>query len=316
MRISVLIPCYNAASFIEATLESVLANLELEDEVILVDDHSEDDSMKSARRWLEDKGVKNTVVLNPDKGACSARNHAFELSSGELIQWLDADDILAAGKIKQQKQHIKENLSTLVVSPFRPFTGDPVTGIISDGREWAVSSILTPSDWMASGQMTIPACWLGHRTVFENAGPWDNRLHVNQDGEYFARALAAADSVHYESGTEVYYRKGVSGSVSQFTADKAESLYKSVESIHRTALSLEDSTRMRQMVANLYQHAIYTAYPHCSPGQELAESQLQLLPTPDIQNPNAISPLSKAFTRVFGWKALTRARMLRNRLVQ
>ena len=311
---SILIPCFNAASFIEATLESVLNNMEKEDEVILVDDHSEDDSMGRAQRWLDGKGAKHTVALNPSKGACAARNHALALSKGDFIQWLDADDLLAKNKIARQKQHLRSNPSTVVVSPFRPFVGDPRTGIISDDREWPSSSDLSPSDWLASGQVTIPACWLGHRTVFENAGAWDTTLKVNQDGEYFARVLAAADAVQVEPGVEVYYRRGVAGSVSHFTAEKAESLYRSVESIHQTAISLEDSTRMRQMVANLYQHAIYTAYPHCPKGQKRAESQLERLPTPDIHNPNAISALSKTFTRVFGWKALTRARMLRHRL--
>lgn len=310
---SILIPCFNAASFIEATLKSALANMEQEDEVIVVDDHSEDDTFARAQRWLQDKGAKHKVALNPSKGACAARNHAFELSSGDFIQWLDADDLLAKGKIVRQKQHLRSNPSTLIVSPFRSFVGDPITGIISDEREWPSSSDLSPSDWLASGQMTIPACWMGHRTVFETAGPWDTTLKVNQDGEYFARVLAAADAVQFESGVEVYYRRGIQGSVSHFTANKAESLYRSVESIHNTALSLEDSTRMRQMVANLYQHAIYTAYPHCPQWQERAERQLTLLPTPKIQNPNAISSFSKAFTRAFGWKALTRARMLRHR---
>ena len=314
MMVSILIPCFNAASFIEATLESVLTNMEQEDEVIIVDDHSEDDSMGRAQRWLDEKEAKHTVVLNPSKGACAARNHALALSRGDLIQWLDADDLLAKDKIAQQKQHLRSNPSTLVVSPFRPFVGNPRTGIISDGREWPSSSDLSPSDWLASGQMTIPACWLGHRSVFEAAGPWDNSLKINQDGEYFTRVLASAEVVHFESEAEVYYRREVKGSVSRFSPEKVDSLFRSTESMERTALSLEDSHRMRQMVANRWQQFIYTAYPSRPDLIQAAQSKLQSLPAPNISNPNAVSTLSKLVSRTLGWKALTQARLLRSKI--
>ena len=313
-KVSVLIPTYNAAPYLDETLMSVVSQIRQTDEIVIIDDHSTDDSLHVAHKILGQEHANHIIKKNPNKGACSARNHALEMATGTLIQWLDADDILGTEKIERQRQWLLNKPHSISIAPFRPFKDNIDTGIIKENRQWPAKQSNSPAEWLSSNFMTIPACWLGHRTVFENAGPWDTSLKVNQDGEYFARVLAATDAVHYESKVEVYYRRGVKRSVSQFTANKAESLYRSVESIHKTALSIEDSTRMRQMVANLYQHAIYTAYPHCPEGQEQAERQLERLPTPDIQNPNAISALSKAFTRVFGWKALTRARMLRHRL--
>jgi hypothetical protein len=173
---------------------------------------------------------------------------------------------------------------------------------------------MTGADWLASGKMTIPACWLASKQLFAEAGPWDTQLNVNQDGEYFARVLAKAKSVYFKPEVNVWYRRGVNGSVSQFTAEKAESLFASVDSIHRTALALEDSNRMLQMVANRYQHAIYTAYPHFPDGIAKAQEKLQSLPTPTISNPNAVSPLSRFVSTTMGWKTLTQARLLRARL--
>lgn len=173
---------------------------------------------------------------------------------------------------------------------------------------------MTGADWLASGKMTIPACWLASKHLFAEAGPWDTQLKVNQDGEYFARVLAKAKSVYFKPEVNVWYRRGVSGSVSQFTDEKAESLFASEESILKTALALEDSHRMRQMVANRYQHAIYTAYPHCPDGIAKAKTALRSLPKPTISNPNAVSLLSKVIAAVFGWRTLTRLRLLRNNL--
>ena len=162
--------------------------------------------------------------------------------------------------------------------------------------------------------MTIPACWIGHRSVFEAAGPWDTSLRVNQDGEYFARTLASAERIHFEPDTQVWYRRGIADSVSSFTPAKADSLFRSIASIQKTALSLEDSPRMRQMVANKYQHAIYTAFPHCPEGMAKAKKELETLPKPNISNPNAVSALSKGFASIFGWKSLTRLRMFKAQL--
>ncbi|MDA8695957.1 glycosyltransferase family 2 protein [Flavobacteriales bacterium] len=311
---AILIPCYNAADFLEATLQSAVENMEVGDELVLVDDHSKDESFSLAKKFLSHSGVNFTASKNPSKGACAARNHALSISKNPLIQWLDADDILGKDKLKEQKLKLAGNPNSILVSPFVPFIGNPETGFLDEHRDWNYPEVLTGADWLASGQMTIPACWLGPRHLFEHAGPWDTQLKVNQDGEYFARVLAQAKSVIFEPNVTVWYRRGNNASVSQFSAEKAASLFASVDSIHKTTLALEDSPRMRQMLSNRYQHAIYTAYPHCQAGIEKARSALKGLPKPTISNPNAMSPMSQCISSIFGWKMLTRFRLLRNKL--
>ena len=309
---AILIPCYNAADYLEATLQSAVDNMDESDELVLIDDHSEDQSLSVAKEFLHQSGVNFTATKNPSKGACAARNHALSISKNPWVQWLDADDILGKDKLKQQKLKLAGNPNSIVVSPFVPFIGDPENGALHEDRDWSCREVLTGADWLAEGRMTIPACWLGPRHLFEQAGPWDTRLKVNQDGEYFARVLAQAESVIFEPNVTVWYRRGVSGSVSQFTAEKAESLFASEESILKTALALEDSYPMRQMVANRHQHAIYTAYPHSPDGIARAKKILRSLPNPTISNPNAVSSLSKFISATLGWKVLSQARIIRS----
>ena len=314
MNVSILIPCFNASRFVLETLGSAIQNMEPGDEIVLVDDHSSDDSMAKATAFLQQSGVDHQIASNPDKGACAARNHALSLAKGKLIQWLDADDLLGAAKVATQRQHLHPGEKSLVVSPFQTFLEKADDNRASDECDWASVAPPSPANWLASGNMTVPACWLGNRVVFEAAGPWDTSLEVNQDGEYFARALAAAEALHLETRVRVHYRRGVPGSVSRFTAQKAPSLFRSIHSIHNTALSLEDSPRMRQMIANRYQHAIYTAYPHCPEGIREARKKLADLPKPTIPNPNAISLLSRVICLLLGWKTLSQLRLLRDRL--
>lgn len=314
MMVSVLIPCYNASPFLKETLESCILNLLPSDEIILIDDHSEDNSMEMAQNFLERSSVQFRVESNTKKGACSARNMAFELSKGDLIQWLDSDDLLGPNKIPHQRDKLSHQSRGLAVSPFIPFVGNTRTGIIAEERTWPSELHMSPADWLSQGHMTIPACWLGHRTVFGDAGPWNPKLTVNQDGEFFARALANAEDVTFCDDSHVFYRRGIPCSVSSFTPEKAESLLESVKLIHSTALTVEHSPRMAQMVANTIQHAIYTAYPYASDKIEEASRMLEQLPSPTIGNPNAVSPFSKLINQTFGWKSLTQLRLLRNRI--
>lgn len=313
-KVSVLIPTYNASPFLEATLLSVVTQIRHTDEIIIIDDHSDDGSLELAKEVLKHNHPNHIAEKNLNKGACSARNRALELSTGTLIQWLDADDILGKGKIDNQRQRLQKDTACIAVAPFIPFAGTIESGIIQDNRTWPAKGEMSAASWLSKAFMTIPACWLGHRTVFEAAGPWNTLLKINQDGEYFTRVLAQAETVLFDPNIEVFYRRNLSNSVSQFSADKAESLYLSIASIHQTALGLEDSFRMRQMVANRYQHAIYSAYPHFPEGQTKAQNQLKTLPPPTISNPNALSPLSQIISQVFGWKTLTRLRLLRKEL--
>jgi hypothetical protein len=303
MNVSVLIPCFNASRFILETLDSTIQNMEHGDDIVLVDDHSTDDSMAKAAAFLQQTGVNHQIKTNPGKGACAARNHALSLAKGHLIQWLDADDLLGAAKVATQRQHVHPGGKALVVSPFHSFVSKAANINENKKCDWVSLPQPSPADWLASGNMTVPACWLGNREVFEAAGPWDTSLQVNQDGEYFTRALAAAEELHVETQVRVYYRRGIPGSVSHFTAEKAPSLLQSIHSIHKTVLSVEDSPRMRQMIANRYQHAIYSAYPHCPEGIREVKKQLAGLPKPTIHNPQTISRTSRFFSFIIGWKA-------------
>lgn len=315
MKTSILIPAFNAANTLEATLLScVVQGQEIIEEIIVVDDHSDDRTQEVFDSIAQRHPELNWIwAVNPEKGACSARNHAFQLSRGDFIQWLDADDILGPKKLEVQRNILSGNGDSIVTSPFRPFRGSPATGIIVDPRNWNLARSHSPEDWLSMDPMCIPACWLMPRSCARKAGPWNESLLVNQDGEYFARVIASADQVIFDHTVEVFYRRE-GGGVSMFTAEKAESLFRSIESMANTALQIEDSERMRQMISNRWQQFIYTSYPHAPELLELARQKLTHLPTPNVANPNEVSKVSKAFSAIFGWKALTQARRLKSKL--
>src|SRR5262245_15362018 len=89
--VSVLIPAYNAESWIADTIQSALAQTWPCKEVVVVDDGSTDGTLAVARRFAS----KNVLVVTQEnQGAAAARNRAFSLCQGDYVQWLDADDLL------------------------------------------------------------------------------------------------------------------------------------------------------------------------------------------------------------------------------
>ena len=111
MKASILIPAYNAAEFIGETLAScVQQGRDCIEEIIVINDHSEDDTRGVVERF-QAKHPEIHIILedNPTKGACSARNHSLSLAKGDAIQWLDADDLLGERKLEAQLELLQQN---------------------------------------------------------------------------------------------------------------------------------------------------------------------------------------------------------------
>lgn len=107
--ISIVTPCFNCGKFIAETIESVQAQTYQNWEMIIIDDCSEDDSVAIARRYAaKDSRIKVNVCKN-NYGAALARNIAIEMSRGEYLAFLDADDLWVPTKLEKQLRFMQEN---------------------------------------------------------------------------------------------------------------------------------------------------------------------------------------------------------------
>ncbi|MGH2567490.1 MAG: glycosyltransferase family 2 protein, partial [Bacteroidota bacterium] len=96
--VSILIPCHNAERWIKGAINSALAQDYSHKEVIIVDDGSTDNSWEIIQGY----GPRIRAERTSNNGACAARNYLLQLSKGEWLQYLDADDYLLPGKISSQ----------------------------------------------------------------------------------------------------------------------------------------------------------------------------------------------------------------------
>jgi len=93
MKVSIVIPCYNAERYLAQCLESVLAQSEADYEVILVDDGSKDGTLAVAKAYAA-RDARISVCHQENAGVCAARNLGLERARGEWITFVDSDDLL------------------------------------------------------------------------------------------------------------------------------------------------------------------------------------------------------------------------------
>jgi len=301
--VSILIPAYNAEEWIAYTLQSAIAQTWPRKEIIVVDDGSRDRTAKIARRFAS-KGV--TIVSTENRGLCGAVNHALRLSHGDYIQELDADDLLAPDKIERQLAALREGDSRrlLFSSSWAYFYYRTRSARFVHN---SLCQDLSPVEWllrkMGENLYMQTATWLTSRELAEAAGPWDTRLHYDQDGEYFARVLLASEGTRFVSGTGVFYRVTGSNRISYIgnSVRKRDSLLLSMRLHIQYLRSLEDSERVRKACLTYVQNWYHNFYPERSD----TVAELQALAA-QLQGHLEVPRLRWKYAwmkPIFGWKA-------------
>jgi glycosyltransferase involved in cell wall biosynthesis len=265
-KVSILMPCYNSADFIDDAIQSCIQQTYENIEIIVVDDGSSDQSVAIARKWeAQHKNIR--VYQQENSGACRARNIAFEKSTGDYIMYLDADDIMSPNKINEQIAILAGKTSDSVATcKWDRFYND-----ISDGtfpvykcyKNYVLGIDLLVDLW-SSGEMFAASCYLVSRQLVQQAGPWNEELKKNQDGDFFVRVLMHARSVYFCDKAKVYYRTGSYSSVSKDNS-KAK-LISLLESFigYKKILKYEDSQRTRMALArnfSLFCYLYNSKYP-------------------------------------------------------
>jgi glycosyltransferase involved in cell wall biosynthesis len=127
--ITAILPVRNAASWLPKTFTSVLANLETEDELIVIDDGSTDSSLEIINRLAANRDIK--VLKGNRKGLVQALNLGLENASHDWIARFDADDFYPSERIKRQRMQITHGLGAIFCDYEILINGKKSLGIIA-----------------------------------------------------------------------------------------------------------------------------------------------------------------------------------------
>ncbi len=187
--VSIIIPAYNRTDLLRETLVSCLVQTYRNYEVIVVDDGSEEDIAKVVELVCLDFDAPGVVryIRQSNLGSNVARNRGLSEAMGELIQFLDSDDLLHPDKIEIQRQILLKSPDLDMVfgldEYFHDWPGDMQV-------LWNTPNCQSDVDRFLWDDPVFSACSpLWRRSALERIGPWDERLLCWQDWEFHVRAL-------------------------------------------------------------------------------------------------------------------------------
>jgi glycosyltransferase involved in cell wall biosynthesis len=193
MLISVIVPVYNGERYLADAIASVWRQTSASLELIIVDDGSTDGTAALVR----DLGPKVRVARQINQGPAVARNHGLELATGDLIAFIDADDLWPDDKLRLQ-------LPILLADP----AVQMVLGKVQ--RLWSMEDsagnrrfeLRTPP-W---GELLL-GCGLFRRAVFARIGPFDPTLRTGEDTDWFLRAREVGVATAMLEQVTLFYRR-------------------------------------------------------------------------------------------------------------
>lgn len=178
-RISVIVPVYNGIRYLQAALNSVLGQTRPADEIIVVNDGSTDGTAELLNALEQDR---LTVIHQDNRGAADARNRGIQASHGNLIAFLDADDLWEPEKLRIQETFMDEHPDIgYVCCRLAEFHADDLTD------EQRAHTPLRTGDQVA----TLPSTAMVRISVLDRTGLFDPRWKT---GEFLDWCLRAVES--------------------------------------------------------------------------------------------------------------------------
>jgi len=197
---SVIIPVYNGARYLPATLATVARQTVAPLEVLVVDDGSTDDSAEVVEAFrTAHPELPLRLIRQENAGQSATRNRAVELAAGDLIAFLDQDDRWAPRHIEVLSAPFARDEGVgLSYGDFDEIDGD---GNIVVRGFLAVHNVLHPRssimEWLGTDTMVIPTASMVRREAFLEVGGFDPRLIGYEDDDLWVRMFRAGWRAHF-----------------------------------------------------------------------------------------------------------------------
>lgn len=195
--VSVVMPCFNAARYVRAAIDSIMLQSEMALEIVFVDDGSTDDSAAIAQSYAP----VLRYIRQDNAGISAARNAGIEAARGDMLAFLDADDVWTPGSLATRWQALQSAPSpACVFGALEAFYSEELS---SEQRGSFSSRGESPS------AARFPGTMLMARTDFLKVGLFDRNLPV---GEMIAwLAMAERAGVHFVTIDDLVLRRRLHG---------------------------------------------------------------------------------------------------------
>jgi len=194
--VSIIVPCYNQAQYLDEALQSVLNQTNANWECIIVNDGSPDNTEEVATKWLE-KDSRFKYIYKENGGLSSARNAGIDIATGEFILPLDADDKIGQDYLRLALQaFVNDNLLKVVYCKAEKF-GNAI-------GEWDLPNFSLEK--LARTNMIFCSA-VFKKSEWERVGGYDsNMIYGLEDWEFWIAILKEGGNVKCIDYIGFYYR--------------------------------------------------------------------------------------------------------------
>lgn len=269
-----IVPVYNASRYINECINSLINQSYPNIEIIVVDDGSTDDSLRVLQSY------SSIVVLRQkNKGASAARNYGLSVATGELVQFLDADDYIGENKIEiQVKQWMQMPDSQTVV--FGPWTKIGVSvENMGENQKSVWHNYDNPIDILLDFSLNnccVPlSAYLIPKNVIRKSGLWNELLSQNDDGEYFSRVLLHATKLVYCNCALSYYRSTPNSLSKAQSPRAAMSRVVSQISMAKIMLKSNNVEVANEAIYKMISDTLHSLYPYYKEARKKGEDYLK-----------------------------------------
>ena len=190
-RISIITPSYNQGRFIEETILSVLHQNYPNLQYIVIDANSTDETHAVLERYRD---RIDHLVIEPDDGQTQAINKGFRLADGEIIAWLNSDDMYGPGTLHQIALHwLRSGADVLagICAEHRDHTFQVINKPAATNRDFNTAQLARIFPYWFSGMYFFQPEVFFTKTLLDRVGPLDESLHYAMDYDLWMRFAKA-----------------------------------------------------------------------------------------------------------------------------
>lgn len=240
--VSIIIPAYNAEKYIEGCLDSIKDQLDEEDEVLIIDDGSTDNTAKICEHYLNNQ---IHYIYQENSGVSAARNSGLNCAKGDWIFFVDADDYLFSGSLSKAKNAISSETELIVLgstssvdkvviqqpSSFEETNKNSLRLLLSE----SANKLLMPSN-IQQRHFNMWACWgrLYRKDILKKWKiTFDSELFLGEDLLFNIIYLQRIHTVKFINEIAYYYRPNDSSVTARFQNKRVVNTLRLIEKIKK-----------------------------------------------------------------------------------
>ncbi len=306
--VSVIIPAYNAAMYIDEALQSVFAQTFSDYEVIVINDGSPDTD--ELERVIEPYRARIVYIKQENRGPSGARNAAILLAKGEYVALLDSDDTWLPDYLAEQIKALHETPSLDLIYSDAFLVGDSSLAGQSFMQSVPMSSAVTFEKLLRWECSIITTCVVARKQALIDAGLFDENFYRAEDYDLWLRLAHSGRQISYQWKVLARHRLHQAS----LAADRKRMVQDQSRVLQKLAAMLPLSQEMQDLMAT--QIAKCEAYLHLYDSKQHLCARNYKQAAEALESANKISPSFKLQVMLLGLRfvpsLLHRVYMLRH----